>query len=225
MVQRARKLTGALTAIALAAAAAFAIACGLTDNDGGGPVGAATATPAATQTATTPPEEALRRYVNRLGQGFVPNCDDAERPQDVGKQCARLLGEREGLLAYALGPTFSGPTRILILAPEAGDWKLVRSEIVDPNLPAVPGIPWPLEVGATVVVAGTAPDCLKVRQGPGLGSAEIGCLEDGTEVTIVAGPAEADELEWWQLEGHGWAAGSYLRYPEEPPAPTETPEQ
>jgi hypothetical protein len=71
-----------------------------------------------------------------------------------------------------------------------------------------------------VVVAGTAPDCLKIRASPGLAGEEVGCLDDGTEVTVVAGPSDADGLEWWQLEGHGWASSQYLRYPDEGPTPT-----
>jgi len=31
----------------------------------------------------------------------------------------------------------------------------------------------------------------------------------------VGGPIEIDDIEWWQLEGYGWAAGTYLRYPDE----------
>jgi hypothetical protein len=62
-----------------------------------------------------------------------------------------------------------------------------------------------------VIVAGAAPDCLKVREGPGLASAELGCLDDGTVATIAAGPVDMDEVVWWQIEGHGWAAADYLR--------------
>jgi len=210
-----------LVALALLAAA-LTFAC---KGGGGGsettqpPGGTATATVSATP--QVPPEDALARFVqNRLNQGFVPHCDDAQRPDDVGKQCASKLGERDGLVAYALGPTFSDYTRILILKPEGGDWTLVTLEVRDLNQSGVPGIPWPLETGAHVVVAGTAPDCLKVRDAPGLAATQVDCLDDGTEVTVVAGPSEQDNIEWWQLQDHGWAASDYLRYPEEVATPT-----
>jgi hypothetical protein len=46
-------------------------------------------------------------------------------------------------------------------------------------------------------------------------SQQVDCIDDGETVTINAGPVELDDLEWWQLEGHGWAAGAWLRYPDE----------
>jgi hypothetical protein len=173
------------------------------------PGATASGTPASPASA----EDALARYAQRvLSQGFVANCQKATRPKDVGKQCASKLGERGDLVAYALGPTFSfPPTRIMILKPEAGDWVLVSTSNLDPSKSA-PGIPWPLVVGAKVVVTGTAPDCLKVREGPGTASRELDCIKDGTAVTIVAGPTDKDSIQWWQLQDHGWAAGDYLRY-------------
>ena len=211
-----------LAAAALVIVAALAVGCSSGDGD-------TSSTPAPGETANgtpaVPPEDALARYVqNRLSQGFVADCADAQRPGDVGKQCAQKLGERGDLLAYALGPTFSEATRILILKPEAGDWTLVTIDNLDPSQPSAPGIPWPLEIGAQVVVAGTAPDCLKIREAPGLGGAQLDCIEDGTEVTVVAGPAEQDSIVWWQLQERGWAAADYLRYPDDAVAATPTPD-
>ena len=216
----ARKPSLTVLTAAVVVAAAIAVACAGADGDGQ-PTSPPAGTSPPSETPTTPPEEALRRYVqNRLNQGFVADCDEAQRPDDVGKQCARLAGERNGMLAYELGPTFSEYTRILIIKPEGNDWTLVRLEVRDPNLPPVPGIPWPLEVGARVLVAGTAPDCLRIRDQPGTAATQVGCLDDGSEVTVVAGPVERDDIEWWQIEGQGWGAGAYLRYPEEGPTPT-----
>jgi hypothetical protein len=201
------------------AAAVLLIAC----SSGGGstkpdttPTAPAGTEPATSATVTsTAPEEALGTYVQRrLSQGFVADCDKAKRPDDVGKQCAKKLGERHGLVAYKLGPTFGDYTRIMILEQKDGGWTIARQETHDPNDPDVPGIPWPLEVGAEVVVVGTAPDCLKVRQQPSITGTELDCLKDGETVKIVAGPTSADDIEWWQLEGQGWAASNYLRYPD-----------
>ena len=210
-----------LAAAAIVIVAALAVAC----SSGGGKI-SSTPAPGGTPNGTPaiPPEDALARYVqNRLSQGFVADCVKAQRPGDVGKQCAQKLGERGDLLAYALGPTFSEPTRILVLKPESGDWTLVTIDNLDPNQPGAPGIPWPLEIDAQVVVAGTAPDCLKVREAPGLGGAQLDCINDGTRVTVVAGPVEQDSIVWWQLQELGWAAADYLRYPEEAVAATPTP--
>jgi hypothetical protein len=226
MTRPARKPLAALAAVALVTVAALAIACSSGGNQPATSTPAtpaAGATPTANGTPTTSPEEALARYVQRLNQGFVADCDKAKRPDDVGKQCAHKLGERGDLVAYTLGPTFSNPTRILILKPEAGDWTLVSIENLDPNQPTAPGIPWPLEIGAHVVVAGTAPGCLNIRAAPGIGSTQADCINDGTAVTVVAGPVAQDNIDWWQLENLGWAAGAYLRYPGEAGTPGATP--
>jgi len=209
-----------LAVSALSIAALLAFAC----RDGAGPAPDGTET-GPTPTASTPPDEALRLYVQRrTQQSFVADCDDARRPDDVGKQCARLRGERNGLLAYELGPTFGEYTTLIILERAGGSWTIAHLENRNPNLPPVPGIPWPLEVGVTAVVAGTG-DCLRVREQPGVASPQVDCIDDGETVTINAGPVEMDDLEWWQLEGHGWAAGAWLRYPEDAaPDATPTPE-
>jgi len=222
MSHEARKPVGITKALALCATvlplAAWALACG----DDGAEEPSPTA-PEATATVAIPPEDALSLFVQRrLNQGFVANCDEARRPGDVGKQCARLRGQRDGLLAFELGPTFGEYTRLIILKRAGPGWTIAHLENRDPDLPPVPGIPWPLEVGATVVVAGTD-DCLRVRERPGLLAPEVACIEDGAAVTISSGPVEVDSFEWWQLEGYGWSASTWLRYPEE--APTATPEE
>lgn len=211
-----RLLTGA-TPLAFAV---LAFAC--SGGDGGdNPPASVTGAP----TATTRPEQALRRYVqNRYAQGFVASCEDAKRPDDVGKMCARYRGEREGLLAYELGPTFSEYTQLLILKQVGDTWTLEHQENRDPNEPAVPGIPWPLQTGVGVIVAGTG-DCLRVRERPGLQAPEVTCLDDGTAVTLSSGPVDIDRHEWWQIEAYdGWAVSDYLRYPEEVDAEGQTPE-
>lgn len=208
-----------IAALALCALTTFALAC---TDEGGPSVPDGTPAPTALGTPAVAPEEALQVFVQRrLNQGFVADCADAQRPDDVGKQCATLRGEREGMLAYQLGPTFSEYTRLIILQRVDDTWTIAHQETRDPDLD-VPGIPWPLEVGATVIVAGTG-DCLTVREEPGLGSTTLDCIDDGAEVTINAGPTDRDGLQWWRLEGYGWSAGLYLRYPEEAPTPTPEP--
>ena len=65
------------------------------------------------------------------------------------------------------------------------------------------------------VVAGTS-DCLNVRENPKAGARLLGCLTDGTGVTIAEGPTMADGFAWYRierpesLEKGGWAVGKYL---------------
>ncbi|MEP6871814.1 MAG: hypothetical protein ABI939_08195 [Anaerolineaceae bacterium] len=72
--------------------------------------------------------------------------------------------------------------------------------------------------GEVVVVTG-AGDCLNVRTAPGRTNAKgevnpsIVCLNDGTEVKVLAGPETAGDLTWWKVAttlGDGWAAEDYL---------------
>ena len=159
-----------------------------------------------------PAEEVLRAWVqDHLSQGFIARCEDSQRPDDVGKQCARPHSERGGRLAYQLGPTFSGSTRLFILEQQSGIWTIVHEETYAGELTT---IPWPLAVGANVIVTVDA-ECLQVRDQPGLAAVPVVCLDNGAAVTISAGPAERDGLTWWRLDGHGWSAGQWLRYPPE----------
>ena len=210
----------AVAVTALCATAVLAAACG--GGDSGGQDGESTPVVVA-----TPPEEALRLYVQRrVLQGFVDDCDEARRPDDIAKQCARFIGERDGMRAYELGPTFAPYTRLIILAQVDDAWTVVHLERRDPAQPATSGIPWPLRIGATVVVT-TSDDCLRVREEPGLDAREVDCLDNGSVVTISGGPVETDDLEWWQLGGYeGWSASNWLRYSEEAAAtsPTATPQ-
>ena len=72
--------------------------------------------------------------------------------------------------------------------------------------------------GDAVVVTG-AGDCLNVRTAPGRTNAKgevnpsIVCLNDGTELKVLAGPEAAGDLTWWKVAttlGDGWAAEDYL---------------
>jgi uncharacterized protein YgiM (DUF1202 family) len=65
------------------------------------------------------------------------------------------------------------------------------------------------------VVAGTG-DCLNVRDGAKTGAKLLGCLPDGTAVTIAEGPTTADGFAWFKIQGAGsvanggWVVGKYL---------------
>lgn len=87
-----------------------------------------------------------------------------------------------------------------------------------PEVTETPGTPGPVDdpkfsAGETAVVVGSAPQCLNVRSEAGLGHPAIDCIADGTGVTVLAGPVEADGLFWWQIDAPnviGWAAEDYL---------------
>ncbi len=70
-----------------------------------------------------------------------------------------------------------------------------------------------LAVGDEAVVVGTDPECLNVRISPGTANEPVTCIPDGTEVTVLGGPSEVDNLTWMKIRapsGEGWAATEYL---------------
>lgn len=90
---------------------------------------------------------------------------------------------------------------------------------------AIPGAEVPLptqptytviEPGASVVTINTEP--LRMRDQPTLNGAVLVRLGNGTILTVVDGPREADGYTWWMVrtEGgrEGWVAGSWLELEE-----------
>lgn len=67
-----------------------------------------------------------------------------------------------------------------------------------------------LQPGSPASITTDDGDCLNVRGGPGRNAPILTCLQNGTAVRIAAGPINADGIDWWQLDGLGWAAGEYL---------------
>ncbi len=202
----------------------FVVACG---GGGGGeepiPTPAATETPASGGTGS--PEAALATYVQTtLTKEFVPDCTKAVVATDAGKICATAMGERDNLRAYTIGQVSSEPIQWVIMQNSGGQWAVASSLAITADNAAVPGVPWPLRTGVDLIVSGTG-NGLNVRTGPGLNAAAVDRIDDGTVIRLSAGPAPADNLQWWQVEGRsGWVVGDYLRYPDgttPPPAPTQ----
>lgn len=233
-------LGAAVVAVLLVVAAVFAYGAIGGDDDDDGATAAASPTPGteATPPPSDPIEAALGDYVSQtLGAQYSGDCANAspnQPPASTGSAggpagtgadappangaagaglCSQARGEREGVRAFVLGEPLSEPSRWAFLQETGGGWQVVHSPEITPETSAVPGTPWPLAPGAEVIVVGTAPDCLNVREGPSLDQAGVDCIPDGTVVTVSTGPAESDGLLWWQVEGRaGWVASDFLRY-------------
>ena len=204
----------------LLTAAATALLMAACFKDGGGPsepgVTAATSTPGGPATpATGSPEEVLGTYARqKLQMEYVGDCESAKLPDDQGKLCTSFRGDRGPMKAYVAGPAFTEFTTWLFAEQRAGQWQVVGEFPIRPQANDVPGIPWPLTVGAQVVVVSTG-QCLNVRDGPGLGKAAIDCLKDGTTIKLGEGPQEVGDFQWWRIDGRdGWVAADWLRYPD-----------
>jgi hypothetical protein len=178
-----------------------------------------TKVPSATPTPETPgPEVAIGEWVRgNRNVDFIGLCQNARPGVDVGKLCTNELGSRGNRRAYALGPTFSEPTAIVMVEQaDDGTWKVLSVTNRDPSQASIPGIDWPLEVGDEVVVIGVG-DCLNIREQPTQQGKQLNCVPDGTKAIIQDGPKDAETFRWWRIAGdgfNGWAAGAWLRLPD-----------
>ncbi len=71
-----------------------------------------------------------------------------------------------------------------------------------------------LYIGGDTIVTGTG-SALRLRSDPGLQSTTLKTVDDGTRLSILEGPRDADGLTWWRLHdpsdgAEGWAAQTYL---------------
>src|SRR5688500_4872090 len=115
----------------------LALACSGGDNGGSEPEPTPTPEPG----ASGPAEQALARHVETtLGKPFLEDCGKADAARDVGKICSILRGEREGLRAYVLGPTFSEGQQWAVVGQSGGQWNVVHTLQITGDNAGVPGI-------------------------------------------------------------------------------------
>ncbi len=104
-----------------------------------------------------------------------------------------------------LTPTVAAPTATTPPEPTA---ILTATAVLTPTATPEGGIPSPTVGGRARVT--TRYQFINLRADPGLGGEAIAQLSDGTVVTILEGPQQADNLVWWKVDdgqGHvGWAA-------------------
>ncbi|MHB8376968.1 MAG: hypothetical protein ACYDEB_08435 [Dehalococcoidia bacterium] len=177
--------------------------------------------PAPTPTPTVPGAvDVIAEWVHaNRNVDFIGDCNLAKPGIDIGKLCVRIAGVRGTRRAYSLGPTFSDPTALAMVEKQKdGTWKVLSVTNVDLSQGAVPGIPWPLQIGDEVVIVGLAKgDCLRVRDQPALTGKQLACEALGVKAIIQDGPKQADNFTWWKIAGtgfSGWAADHWLRLPD-----------
>jgi hypothetical protein len=95
----------------------------------------------------------------------------------------------------------------------SGQWRALAWRCrADHVFPAV-GASGRVEIGM-----GAKPtDCVNVRANAGLGGKVVGCVREGSTVTLDGGPSyvpgtNTDGL-WWHVSGLGWMADNYLFWP------------
>lgn len=192
------------------------VACG----GGGGGDGSNDEQPTPEATQATPQNDAalaaVGNFVLSVQKEYAGDCATSGAPQDATKLCSTQKGERGNQRAYQLVQMGGQPAYWLIVQQAGQAWTIASNTAIKQGNVSTPGIPWPLTIGAEVVIAGVAPDpCLNVRDAPGLNSNAVDCVKDGTRIKLFAGPQVVDNIAWWQIEGRtGWVSGDFLRYPD-----------
>lgn len=71
-----------------------------------------------------------------------------------------------------------------------------------------------IAIGSTVIVANSGGTGVNFRSEPSTDSDIVDVLLDGTEMTVIDGPLDAEGYTWWQVEGDagtGWLVQDYLQ--------------
>lgn len=122
------------------------------------------------------------------------------------------------------------PTVIILTAPASltpSPTQSLPTSTPIPTFTAVPTIdiatpPAEITIGYYAVVANTAGIGVTVRGGPSVSNVSLLVAPEGTLVSVLDGPREADNFLWWQIRlddgTEGWVAGSFLE-PASPPTP------
>jgi hypothetical protein len=80
--------------------------------------------------------------------------------------------------------------------------------------PADTPVPGGIRPGALVLVQGTAGAGLNLREQPSTYSKVVGKAREGTVLTVLEGPTEADDYVWWKVRApdgsEGWGAANWL---------------
>lgn len=124
-------------------------------------------------------------------------------------------------------PTQPGNTSQSSNTPAAPGTELIAGQnapaavaLDGPTLPAVifTATPQTLAVGISVIVAGVDGDELNIRDTAGvLGTNVLFRFPEGTLLTVVDGPTQADGFTWWRIQNAsipsqvGWAVSNYLQ--------------
>lgn len=96
---------------------------------------------ASSATAATP-QDAVAAFVQARGDRFAGACESTRSPEDIGKVCARLIDERDGLQAYLIGRTFSEFSTWVFVGQQDGGWAVVATTPLDFHDMTMT-IPWP----------------------------------------------------------------------------------
>jgi len=88
------------------------------------------------------PQDALAGFVLTNGDRFAGSCESTRSPEDIGKVCARLIDERDGVQAHLIGRTFSEFSTWVFVGQRDGGWTVIASTPLDFHDPTM-HIPWP----------------------------------------------------------------------------------
>jgi hypothetical protein len=122
----------------------------------------------------------------------------------VGTPSLAMVGTNAGTLTGTDGVERGGVLSLgsacwLFLYKDSRGWHYFNARCVQ-NPGSIPGS------SDSVFVTG----CANFRAEPALSATVLGCLGNGTNVSIDSAPVYKDGHIWWHLAGRGWMAHDYL---------------
>lgn len=120
------------------------------------------------------------------------------------------------------GTATPNPTFTAEVAPSATVSLLTPTSAITPtgtvvltvSTPPVTAAPTEIGPGALVVVTGTGGAGLKLRALATTSADVLGVAREGTVLTVLEGPVEADDFRWWKVRApdgtEGWGAANWL---------------
>jgi len=124
-------------------------------------------------------------------------------------------GDDEGTVTPSPTATaeVSATATVSLLAPTS-DISPTATVVLPVSTPPVTAVPTEIKSGVLVLVTGTGGAGLRLRASGTTSANVVTVAREGTVLTVIEGPEEADGYAWWKLRTpdgeEGWGAANYL---------------
>jgi len=129
-------------------------------------------------------------------------------------QAIRSGGDQETPVPSATITAAVAPSATLSLLEPTDGEPPTATVVLPVSTPPVTALPTEIRPGALVVVTNTGAGGLNLREEATTSANTVGRAQDGTVLTVLEGPQQADDYTWWKVRTpdgkEGWAAANWL---------------